>query len=380
MAAVKSFRSRDTVSTIMMLSDQSDMPVRKPPLSKQLWKGMAVSDCFYNPARFGVEYHPATRVTEADFDRHLLTLSSGEKVRYEQLLIATGLQPRRLPGDCAEAVYFNSLADFRRVRQKLAAGGSAVVIGGGLLGVELASSLSANGIRVKLVISSEAPLTGYLSEPLAVRIRARLQAAGIECITGRRAIRLEPGGRVQLSDGKQLDADVVIPVIGQQPSVDFVSHDPEVSRHGLAVDARLRIKGLEDVFACGDVARFGVQASSFRHEENALRSGAAAGRNLAGDDVQFKPSSFLYSEFLDMRLESIGVGNAAEMKAIGEDWSDSKEQGICILTEDDLVRRVSMVNYRMDSETAEMLSSRLIGRSAEADQLQIVRTVLKPAA
>ncbi len=380
MAAVKTFRAEDSVSTIMMISDQPDMPVRKPPLSKQLWKGMAVSECFYNPARFGVEYHPSIRVAEVNFDRHVLTLDSGEKVRYHQLLIATGLQPKRLKGSCPEAVYFNTLADLRRVRQVLSNGRSAVVVGGGLLGVELASSLTANGVNVSLVTSSDSPLMGYLSEPLAARIGARLHTAGIDCISGRRAIYLEPGGVVQLSDGKQLHGDVVIPVVGQQPSLDFLPLDPDSTKHGLSVDPRLRVKGLEDVFACGDVVRFGKHAASFRHEENALRSGADAGRSLAGLEVQHKPSSFLYSEFLDMRLESIGVGNAAEMKPIGEDWSDPKSQGICILTEGNLVRRVSLVNYRMDSETAEMFSNRLIGRSAEADQLQIVRTVLKPAA
>lgn len=380
MAAVKSFRSSDQDATVMMISDQPDMPIRKPPLSKHLWKGMPVSECFYNPARFGVEYRPNTRVESVDFDRGLLMLSSGEKVFYEQLLIATGLRPRRLPGECPEAVYFNSLGDFRQLRRTLSDGGSTVIIGGGLLGVELACSLNTNGVSCQLVTSSDYPLTRFLSGSLADRVKCRLEAAGIEHIGPRRAVRLEPGGRVKLSDGKLLQADIVIPVIGQEPSVDFLPLDDESTKSGLAVDERLRVTGLENVFACGDVAFYGEHSESFRHEANALQSGAEAGRSLSGQEVRFKPTSFVYSEFLDMRLESIGVGNAAEMKAIGQDWSDEKDQGISIFVEDDLVRRISLINYHMEPDTVDMLSSRLIGRSAEADQLQIVRKVLKTAA
>ena len=380
MAMVKTFRAEDPVSSVLMISDQADLPARKPPLSKQLWKGMKLSEVFYNPAKFNVEYKPRTHVQQVDFDRHVLTLDSGERVRYDRLVIATGLQPRRLAGDDSDVVHFNTLADYRRLKRHVEAGKSVVIIGGGLLGVELASSLIENGSEVRLVMPHKVPLTSYLSNSLAERVGEKLAAAGVEQICNRRAVRIEHGGIVHMDDGSTVQADLVISVIGQRPSLDFLPVDKSTREQGLPVDERLRVRGIEDVFACGDVIRFGESASEFRHEENALRSGAALGRSLAGRDIEFLPSSFLYSEFLDLRLESIGIGDASRLKAIGEDWDSERSRGICILTEGDVVRRVSLLNYRMDSDTADMFATRLIGRSSEADHLQMVRTVLDPAA
>lgn len=381
MAAVKTFRSTDNVSSILMVSDQPDLPIRKPPLSKQLWSGaISVGDIFYNPAKFKVAFQPNTRVANLNFGRRLLTLSSGEKVRFNQLLLATGLTARKLPGEYNQVVHFNSLADYRKVNALLGNAESVVVIGGGLLAVELAAAMSQRKKGVKLIFPGHWPLDRYLPHSMGMRIIDLLERSGVECLAKKRAVKVTSEGGVILEDGDSIHGDLILPLIGQTPSLEFLNESGIDYSNGLPVSQQLRVRGLDDVFACGDI----ISVDGFRercpHEDNALRSGAHVGKVMLGSEESFSPSTFLYSEFLGLRLESIGFGRARDCEVAADQWDQTSNRGMAVMSNNNLIERLSLLNYQIDTTSIDHLSRKMIGKQCPPNAADMIRFVLKVAA
>lgn len=376
MAAAKSFRSTDQVSSVCMVSDNTDIPYRKPPLSKQLWTGMALNEIFYNPSKFKVDFKPGERVASLDFDRQKIKLESGETLVYSRLVIATGLRPKVLPGSSDKAIYFNDLRDYRRLRREAQSKNSVLIVGGGLLAMELASAMSTCVSEVKLVIPRSQPLANFISAGMGAYVNKKLEAAGVEVMTGLRATRIQNDG-VQFDDGSRIESELYLPVIGQSPSLAFYAHRTGSADDGLKVDRQLRLEGTENVFACGDIIEFQDIPGRFRYEENALRTGAVAGRNAAGASEAVEPSGFSYSEFLDSRLESVGFGAAHEMVVADEHWDSESGKGLTIFTRDGVTERISLLNFSLNSGASDSLFRKVIGRSPPSTVSALTSRILK---
>jgi hypothetical protein len=180
-----------------------------------------------------------------------------------------------------------------------------------------------------------------------------------------------------LDDGSELLADYYLPSIGQVPSLDFLDLDEDERRQGLTVDKYLRVQGVDGIYACGDIIRVSGYRDSFCHEENALLSGSVAGRNLAGAKEAYSPSMFLYSEFLDMRLESIGMGRADELKVAAFEWLDSESKGIALLSNQNRIQRISLINQSFRPESIGKLTEGLIAKPMREDASELMQTILR---
>jgi len=375
MAAAKSFRSADTVSTILMVSNQPDIPSRKPPLSKQLWKGLPMSDIFYNPAKFKIDFRPGVDIERVDFKKRIAYFANDRKVNFKSILLATGLKPVELPGTSSKAVYFNTLSDFRRLKRQVKSGQSAVVMGGGLLSVELASAMQDVGLKTTLAISGQWPLHQYVPKQLGLQIFKRMKTDGVEVIRQKRVASINES--VELDDGTQLSGDHYLPLIGQVPSLDFLDLDEDERRHGLEVDKYLRVQGVDGIYATGDIIRMSGYRESFRHEENAILSGTVAGKNLAGGKDAYSPSMFLYSEFFGLRLESIGMGRADQLKLAAFEWLDSEAKGIALLANQNRLYRITLINQSFKPEGIGNLTSSLIGKPIRIDADELMGTIVR---
>ena len=376
MAAAKAYRLSDKVSSVCMVSEQPDIPYRKPPLSKQLWGDMALNEIFYNPSKFQVDFKPNQKVSSVDFDRKKIKLESGETLVYSTLVIATGLRPKVLPGNSSKAIYFNNLKDYRRLKREVQGKNSALIVGGGLLAVELASALPSFISEVKLVIPRSRPLSNFVSDRMGEFVNKRLKAAGVEVISGVRAVRIEDDG-VKFNDGSTVDSDLYLPVIGQIPSLGFFSQRTNAADEGLKVDRQLRLKETEDVFACGDVVEFEDIPGSFRYEENALRTGSVAGRNAAGSFEFVEPSGFSYSEFLSSRLESVGYGAAHEMNVADEHWEEETGKGVSVFARDGVIERITLLNHSLNNGASDSLFRKVIGRTPPSTVSALTSRILK---
>ena len=161
-SAVEGIRDRDQRGSILLLGVEKDLPYDRPPLSKQLWTGgktvaeiVLHDDAFYK--NNDVDVRLGTEVTQIDLERHSVTDSQGKTYRYRRLLLATGATPKRLniPGGDLEGIsYYRTLPDYRQLRRAAVEGISALVIGGGFIGSELAASLRANKLAVTMIFPS----------------------------------------------------------------------------------------------------------------------------------------------------------------------------------------------------------------------------------
>ena len=378
MAAVKTFRAGDSGSSILLISDQPDVPVRKPPLSKQLWSGqLTTADIVYNPAKFNVVFQPKTTVQKVDFGRKLVTLSSGDKVRYNRLVIATGLTPVKINGDASRLVHLNTLADYRALKARVGTAGSIVVIGGGLLGVEIASAFAQNGWRNDLIFPAKWPLDHFVPQSIGVRVMDALHRHGVKCHAETRAQEVTSDGRVRVQAGESIYGDLIVPLIGQRPSLDFLDDTLLDETGGVHVDRQLHAFGLDDVFACGDIISVTGSRERCPHEDNAVRSGAHVGQVLLGSNAAFTPSTFVYSEFLGMRLESIGVGRARDCEVGAEEWNEEKNNGIALMTRHNFIERVTLINHEIDTSRVDELSKRVIGKRCPPKSSELLRFVKK---
>ena len=155
-AAARGIREHDAGGSVLLVSAEADPPYLRPPLSKKLWAGGDEAKIWCGTEHLGWSRGlPGRRIERLDLAGHRATDDRGEEIAWEKLLLATGGRPRTLPaGD--GIVYFRTLADYRKLRERAQPGATAVVLGGGFIGSEIAAALSAAGCNVTMVFPEPA--------------------------------------------------------------------------------------------------------------------------------------------------------------------------------------------------------------------------------
>jgi 3-phenylpropionate/trans-cinnamate dioxygenase ferredoxin reductase subunit len=288
-------------------------------LSKNLGSASSAAGIALRPESWwktrSVVLRPSEGVSRVRTEEHTVVLDSGERVKYSKLLIATGASARNLTGASglegasAKNIFVcHDPADSTAILAAIGDAGSdadVVVIGGGFVGMEVASSLAGafrlatsaeRGIAsLTLVCSAKEPLLAALGEDLAHAMRAVHEANGVTFKTSSRAsrfgVRAESGAveSVELSTGASLPATVVIVAAGSVPNTDVVRDCAGIvsDASGIHVDEFLRADGgAGDVFAAGDVASFARgdgRRSRAEHWNGAIEQGRCAARNMLLD-------------------------------------------------------------------------------------------------
>ncbi|MFE7619620.1 NAD(P)/FAD-dependent oxidoreductase [Streptomyces sp. NPDC057496] len=257
-------REAGYAGSITFVDPDPDAPYDRPPLSKQILSGDWTPDraSLGDFARWDADRHVAAAVA-LDPERRLLRLDSGAELPYDKLVLACGAAPRTLPGMPRPGVHvLRTLADSHRLRADLdrIADGRLVIVGGGFIGAEVASTARARGIDVTLVETLPAPLSGLLGEEVAaelaqlhtdngVRLRCGVAVAGL---LGEREVT-----GVALTDGSVLPADAVVVGVGVRPATDWLAGSgiPLDGDGGVLCDEHCAVDADRTVYAIGDVAR-----------------------------------------------------------------------------------------------------------------------------
>ncbi|HEY8449297.1 MAG TPA: NAD(P)/FAD-dependent oxidoreductase, partial [Bacillota bacterium] len=180
-AAVAGIRELDPHGSIGVISAETDHPYTRPLLSKGLWKGTPLEKVWRGTAEKGATLHLGRNVTTIDRDQRQVVDNAGDRYGYEQLLLATGGTPRRLPFGGDQVIYFRTLADYRRLHDD---GGSRVaVIGGGFIGWEIAAALAMNGRQVTMLFPEDAIGARLYPPGLAAYLNDYYREQGITVIT-----------------------------------------------------------------------------------------------------------------------------------------------------------------------------------------------------
>ncbi|HBR06779.1 MAG TPA: hypothetical protein DD766_07170 [Desulfovibrio sp.] len=249
---------------IVGLDPEAVPPYARPLISYVLAKELSAGQMTVETPdfwdRLGVRLVPE-RAVALDPDRKVLTLASGRTEPYDRLLLATGSSPRPagVQGPAAsDILYFRTRADLERILKACKPGGTAAVLGGGLVGFKLTMGLLAQGMRVEMLVTSPQPLALNVDEHVGSWAAAQLAAQ--EGLTLRTKVSVEqmvaaPGGgyHLTLNTGESLAVDLVAAGKGVIPATGWLESSGLACAEGLGVDDRLQTAA-QDVFAAGDTA------------------------------------------------------------------------------------------------------------------------------
>src|SRR5437016_9160951 len=243
--AAKGIRDHDSEGSISMIGADPHPPYKRPLLTKGLWQGAPEEKVWREPAE-RVELLTARRIVSLDLAAHRATDDAGEEYEWEKLLLATGAQPREIPG-ADGVVWFRTLDDYHLVREKATDGARFVVIGGGFIGSEIAAALVGAGVKVTMVFPE--PGIGFRLFPigLAEFLAGYYREKGVEVLAGE-SVGAASGTSVTLGDGRVLEADCVVAGLGVIPDTELAEAAGLEVEDGIVVDEYGRASGRDDVF------------------------------------------------------------------------------------------------------------------------------------
>ncbi|MEV7144205.1 NAD(P)/FAD-dependent oxidoreductase [Streptomyces tauricus] len=313
--AARELRAQGFDGRLVVVGDEPHRPYDRPPLSKDFLTGRADEDRLAlsdteEMAELDAEWLLGTRARNLDTRGRTVLLDDGRTVSGDGVVIATGASARRLPGPALAGVHtLRTLDDARTLRAELTAGPRrVVVIGGGFIGAETASSCAGLGHDVTVVEAAPLPLVPQLGPEIAALCAALHRRGGVELVTGTGVAALRGTAAVtgvELSDGRLLPADVVIVGIGAVPNTGWLTGSPLALHDGVLCDDGCAT-ALPQVVAVGDVARVG--GTRAEHWTSATEQPRIAVRNLlAGYTAEtVRPLHYFWSDQYGARIQFAG--------------------------------------------------------------------------
>jgi 3-phenylpropionate/trans-cinnamate dioxygenase ferredoxin reductase component len=318
--AAETLRAEGFDGRLVLIGAEAERPYERPPLSKDYLRGEVGREKVYVHdegfySAHDIELRLGRTAVGLDTAISEVALDDGERLRYDQLLLATGAEPRRLaiPGATLENVlYLRTVEDSDHLRERLDRGGSVVVIGAGWIGAEVAASARQRGLDVTVVDPLTVPLERVLGTQVGSIYRDIHTDHGVRMLPGTRVESFEGGTaveRVRTSDGRVLECDFVIVGVGVQPRTGLAAHAGLAVDNGIVVDEHLRTSAPR-VFAAGDVANahhpFYGGPVRVEHWANALHQGPVAAQAMLGQAAVFDRVPYFFSDQYDVGMEYAG--------------------------------------------------------------------------
>jgi 3-phenylpropionate/trans-cinnamate dioxygenase ferredoxin reductase component len=326
---VESLRLNGYQGDLSLVGDEIHPPYDRPPLSKQMLdvgRPEAGVSTLISPEKLDmlrVEWRAGVAATGLDTVNRAVELGDGSTVAFDRLAVATGATAIELPGtEGLTGVHvLRTLDDCRRLRMSLRSASQVTVIGGGVLGCEIAATVSGAGIRVRLVEAQNSLLARAVpAGQWSDAVQRMHQAAGVQVMLGRTVVRLFGEGRISelvLSDGSSILTDLLVVAIGTRPSTQWLSRSGLVLDDGVLCDDYLQTE-IPGMFAAGDVARqrsHGLDgAVRQEHWTGAVHHAQVAAHNLVAVDADLMVSQaipYVWSDQFGRRLQIIGQPGAA---------------------------------------------------------------------
>lgn len=319
--------------SIRVFGNEPHPPYNRPPLSKDVLASQEVelAEVAFpqRSATADVEWNLGVEVVGANLEEQTITIADGGQVPFDQLVVATGLRPKRLDFEAfpEDRFVLRTFDEAKALRKRLLPGSDIVIVGSGFIACEVAATATKLGCRVQIVSPSKLPMDRALGRELSAVVIERLRSEGIGFNMERTLVELVGDSHLQavvLSDGSTLACDTLIEAIGSEANTEWLSGNDLDLSDGLLCDSKLRAVKASggawaNVFGLGDVARFpnpifDSTARRVEHWNIPTESAKFVGQQIAAGitDVYTRPEVFrplpsFWSDQFDMHIFGLGL-------------------------------------------------------------------------
>jgi NADPH-dependent 2,4-dienoyl-CoA reductase/sulfur reductase-like enzyme len=382
-------KKQDPDATVTLLTCEHCEPYEKPPLSKAVLLGAVRPEDALIAGPGGLANHGVVLQTRAscsaiDRPNRTIVLDDGRRLQYDALVIATGSTPReipQLPIGMPRVHYLRTESDALALQAELREGRDLLVVGGGLIGLEVAAAAAQLGVRVTVLEVAPRILARVCDEQTGAVVHAAHARHGVEIRVGTTLATVGPeaDGRIAAvtGAGDRLTADIVVVGTGSKPDEALAAAAGLETGDGIVVDAQCRTSDAA-IFAAGDAVRFPgphgvVRLENWRHAQD---QGAVAGRNAAGGADAYSTVPSFWSEQYDLYIQGVGwplPGSTRVHRPLGGD------RVLVFEVSDGCLAYAMGINAQRDLAAARRLIERRVpvDASAVADPAQPLAAMLK---
>ena len=318
--AAKAIRERDKTSSILMVSEEKYPTYNRPMLTKALNAGLEISQIQVEPKRWYEENQVAQilgkKIVSVDKEKKEVVLEDGMRLKYTKLIYALGAKSfvPPIPGSEKQQVAaIRTLEDAGKIERMIPKNGHAVVIGGGVLGLEAAWELKKAGCGVTVLEAAPVLMGRQLDEGAAAMLKTVAESAGIMIRTGVKIEKIKGQERVTavcLADGEEIAADLVLISCGVRANTELAEKMGLRINRAVVADEKMQTSE-RDIYACGDCVEFEGENAALWSE--ASEQGKVAGANAAGECVTYQKVQMPLS-FNGMNTSLYAIGDNGRNK------------------------------------------------------------------
>jgi flavorubredoxin/NADPH-dependent 2,4-dienoyl-CoA reductase/sulfur reductase-like enzyme/rubredoxin len=313
-SAVQEIRKRNEACSIILISEEDSLPYYRPRLTKDFDENNLDGNFYLINKKWikenKIDFRSSTKVTEILAKDRKVKLSSGDTVKYDELILATGAKPFLPPIrniELAGVFSQRSIEDIKLIKQAGMKSKKAVIIGGGVLGLEAAHELKQLGVDVSVVEISQRILPRMIDEKGSNLLTSMFEEEKINILTNKKVKSIlgeKSVTGVELTTGEVIDADLVVVSAGIEPEIGFIKQADIKVNKGIVVDNKMQTN-IPNIYAAGDISEF--EGCNYGLWQPALEQGKVAGINAVGDELIFEPEVYPTS-FQTEKIDAFSVG------------------------------------------------------------------------
>jgi 3-phenylpropionate/trans-cinnamate dioxygenase ferredoxin reductase subunit len=356
-----SLRAEGFEESITLIGEEPQIPYQRPPLSKGFPLGTQdLESIELRPKNFYADHQinllPGERVTALDRAARQVTLTSGNRVPYDELVLATGARNRLLPvkgADLDGVLYLRSLDEAIALKERLKTAQEIVVIGGGFVGLELAAVASSLGKSVTVLEALPRLMSRVVAPIISDFYRELHSNKGVRVFCGAYVSEIAGTGsaveEVALSDGRRFPADLVLVGIGVVPNSELARDAGLRISNGIAVNEHLQTDD-ENIFAIGDCAEhpciFAGARIRLESVQNAADQAQCVAAAIAGRPAPYRALPWFWTDQFDIKLQMAGISHGHDRIATRGN-PESRKLSVFYFRENQLVA-IDSINRPLD--------------------------------
>ena len=318
--AAREVRKNDTDSNIKILSEENLLPYERPPLSKDFLLNKKNEDDLYFHSsdvlkNENIDFENVL-INKVDFENKKLFTKNDDVYSYNSLLISTGSENKKLSLDNNlndDIYYLRNLEEAKTIKEKISNKNKITIIGGGFIGLEIASSLSQLQKKVTVIEIGNQLMGRIIPKQIADLVQKTHIEHGNDIILNKQIDKISKKNdiyEILLNDNSFIETDFIIAGIGSTPSVKLFENTNLKLDNGIATNQYCETS-IKDVYAAGDVSNFyhplyerNIRLESYQHAQN---HGICAGKNIAGIKTEYSSIPWMWSDQFNLNLQLTGV-------------------------------------------------------------------------